>query len=42
MYFDEGVAHVSRANKGHHILQIISSRLITPESQSPLKVLEVI
>lgn len=26
MYFDEGVAHISRANKGHHILQIISSR----------------
>lgn len=41
-YFDEGVAHISRANKGHHILQIISSWLITPESQSPLKVLEVI
>lgn len=32
MYFDEGVAHISRANKGHHILQIISSRPITPES----------
>lgn len=42
MYFDEGVAHISGANKGHHILQIISSWLITPESQSPLKVLEVI